>query len=191
MLKRDLEFDITHVGEVDSSNIKLELLKILEEQDSLPVNNSRSGFATHSKTKSHLIYDFPLDWDGEQAIDSVLATDNKTLIDSVDPLISTLEGKYSGKRGRVLLVNLPAGENIPEHMDSGAYLQIVHRNHIPVITNDQVMFGVGNSVVNMKENNLYEINNHKTHYVNNDGDTDRYHLIIDIIPFQKRDYEII
>lgn len=191
MLKRDLEFDITHVDEVYSSNIKSELLNILKEHDGLPVNNNRSGFATHSKTKSHLIYDFPLDWDGEQPTDSVLATDNKTLIDSVELLIRMLEEKYSGKRGRVLLVNLPAGENIPEHMDSGAYLQIVHRNHIPIITNHQVMFGVGNTVVNMKENNVYEINNHKTHYVNNDGDSDRYHLIIDIIPFQKRDYEII
>ena len=191
MLKRDLEFDITHVGEVDSSIIKSELLKILEEQDSLPVNNNRSGFATHSKTKSHLIYDFPLDWDGEQTIDSVISTDNKTLIDSVEPLILTLEEKYAGKRGRVLLVNLPAGESIPEHMDSGAYLQIVHRNHMPIITNDQVIFGVGNTVVNMKENNAYEINNHKTHYVNNDGDTDRYHLIIDIIPNQLPSYEIV
>jgi hypothetical protein len=191
MLKRDLEFDIIHVGEVDSSNVKLELLKILEEQDSLPVNNNRSGFATHSKTKSHLLYDFPLDWDGKQSIDSVLVTDNKTLIDSVNPLISKLEEKYSGNCGRVLLVNLPAGESIPEHKDSGAYLQIVHRNHIPIITNNNVMFGVGDTVINMKENNVYEINNHKNHYVDNLGPNDRYHLIIDIIPKQLPSYEII
>jgi hypothetical protein len=191
MLKRDLDFEITHVGEVDSSHIKNELLKILEENQEIEINNDRTKFATHSKTKGHLIYNLPLDWDGITDIEPELLSDYKDLVDAINPLVLMLEEKYSGKHGRVLLVNLPAGESIPKHMDSGAYLQIVHRNHIPIITNDLVSFGVGQTEINMKENNCYEINNHKVHYVNNDGVSDRYHLIIDIIPFAKPIYEIV
>lgn len=191
MLKRDLDFEITHICEVNSALVKDELLKTLNENQEIEINNDRNNFSTHSKTKSHLIYNFPLEWDGELKMDAEVSTKDLRMLDAVEPLISLLEDYHSGKRGRVLLVNLPAGEKIPMHKDSGIYLQLVHRNHVPIITNDKVMFGVGNSLINMKEDNVYEINNHKTHYVNNDGDSDRYHLIIDIIPFKTRTYSVI
>ena len=124
-------------------------------------------------------------------MDAEVSTKDLRMLDAIEPLIRLLEDHHDGKRGRVLLVNLPAGEKIPMHQDSGIYLQLVHRNHIPIITNDKVMFGVGNSLMSMKENNAYEINNHKTHYVNNDSDFDRYHLIVDIIPFQLPIYETV
>lgn len=191
MLKRDLDFEIIHIGETDSSHVRDELLKILKENQEIEVNNDRKNFATHSKTKSHLIYNFPLEWDGNSNIDAEVSTNDLGMTAAVEPLIRLLEEHHNGKRGRVLLVNLPAGEKIPMHADSGIYLQMVHRNHIPIITNDKVMFGVGNTLMSMKENNIYEINNHKTHYVNNDSDFDRYHLIIDVIPFQLPIYETI
>jgi aspartyl/asparaginyl beta-hydroxylase (cupin superfamily) len=191
MLKRDLDFEITHICEVDPTLVKDELLKILNKNEEIEINNDRKNFATHSKTKSHLIYNFPLEWDGKSIINAEVSTNNLGMINAVEPLVRLLEEQYDGKRGRVLLVNLPAGEKIPMHQDSGIYLQLVHRNHIPIITNDKVMFGVGNTLISMKENNVYEINNHKTHYVNNDSDSDRYHLIIDIIPFELPIYETV
>jgi len=191
MLKRDLDFEITHICEVDSALVKDELLKTLNENEEIEINNDRNNFSTHSKTKSHLIYNFPLEWDGELKMDAEVSTKDLRMLDAVEPLIKLLEDHHDGKRGRVLLVNLPAGEKIPMHQDSGIYLQLVHRNHIPIVTNDKVMFGVGNSLINMKESNVYEINNHKTHYVNNDSDFDRYHLIIDIIPFKTDTYSVI
>ena len=191
MLKRDLDFEIIHIGEVDSSHVKDELLKILEKNQEIEINNDRKNFATHSKTKSHLIYNFPLEWDGNLKMDAEISTTDTEMIAAVEPLVRILEDTQNGKRGRVLLVNLPAGERIPMHEDSGIYLQMVHRNHIPIITNDKVMFGVGSTLINMKQDNIYEINNHKTHYVNNDSDLDRYHLIIDVIPFQLPIYEMV
>ena len=191
MFKKDLDFDIIHIGEVDDSAVKNELLKILKENEEMSINNDRHNFRSHSKTKTHLIYAFPLEWDGVSELDAELFTDDKAIIDAVEPLVRMLEERYNGKRGRVLIINLPSGKDIPEHTDSGPYLQIVHRTHIPIITNDQVVFGVGETEMNMKEGNCYEINNHKIHYVYNNGESDRYHLLIDIIPFKKPTHLVI
>lgn len=190
MFKRDIDLEISEGIYIDISKVKSLLIDRLQSNNDISVNNNRHNFNTHSKTKSHLIYDFPLEWDGESKIDSLLFSSDKELVDIVETIIKTIEDYYDGKRGRVLLVNLPAGEIIPEHNDSGTYLQTVRRNHIPIITNDLVLFRVGASQINMKENYFYEINNHKVHYVENKGSTDRYHLIVDILPNNSIPYEI-
>jgi hypothetical protein len=180
MLKRDLDLEISDGILVDIYEIKSILTKRLEINGDIEVNNDRHKFNTHSKTKSHLIYDFPLEWDGHTSLEATLFSEDREITEAVEPIVKQIEGYYDGKRGRVLLVNLPAGATIPEHRDSGTYLQTVRRNHVPIITNDNVIFRVGNSEINMKENYFYEINNHKTHYVENNGNQDRYHLIVDI-----------
>lgn len=81
---------------------------------------------------------------------------------------------------RAVLVNLPAGKDIPKHLDAGDSLMYAHRCHIPIITNDDVLFTVDNETINMKQGEIYEINNSKLHSVDNKGTTDRYHLIVDI-----------
>lgn len=81
---------------------------------------------------------------------------------------------------RAVLVNLPAGKDIPKHLDAGDSLMYAHRCHIPIITNNDVLFTVDNETIVMKQGEIYEINNSKLHSVNNNGNTDRYHLIVDI-----------
>ena len=40
--------------------------------------------------------------------------------------------------------------SIQEHMDSGPSLMLVHRTHIPIITNEFVTFYVGNESKNVR-----------------------------------------
>jgi hypothetical protein len=83
---------------------------------------------------------------------------------------------------RAILVKLPAGQTIPEHVDAGESLHDCHRMHIPIITNDFCQFIVGDETVNMKEGEIWEINNtNKIHSVKNLGPEDRIHLIVDWI----------
>lgn len=81
-----------------------------------------------------------------------------------------------------VFANLLSGENIPMHIDlgSGGFFENTHRVHIPILTNDDVLFRVGEEEKNMKVGEMWEINNsHLPHGVFNYGKTDRIHLMID------------
>ncbi len=87
---------------------------------------------------------------------------------------------------RATLVKLRAGAGIAAHRDMNFSLTHSHRVHIPLITNDRVLFTVGNETINMREGTIYEINNRRVHSVENKGDEDRVHLILDfVIPGEK------
>jgi len=97
-------------------------------------------------------------------------------------LVRELEKQFDGISGLVVYAKLPTGKNIMQHKDPGFYLSVVHRLHIPIFTNDKCYFKLDDNVVNMKEGYLYEINNLMEHSAANEGDCDRIHLIVDIIP---------
>jgi hypothetical protein len=83
---------------------------------------------------------------------------------------------------RAILVKLPAGETIPFHIDAGESLHAGHRIHLPVISNNMCKFTVDNETIVMNEGELWEINNtNKMHSVQNLGNNDRVHMIIDWI----------
>jgi hypothetical protein len=85
-----------------------------------------------------------------------------------------------GKILRAILVNLPSGKSIPSHVDSGPSLVYCRRIHIPIQTNEKCFFTVGDDKKNLKLGEIWEINNDKKmHSVDNFGDDDRVHLIVD------------
>ncbi len=81
-----------------------------------------------------------------------------------------------------MLVKLPAGKNIDKHFDGGSYLSVAKRHHIPIITNNKVWFTIDGEKKHLAEGEIWEIDNTKEHEVQNLGDKDRVHLIVDIIP---------
>jgi Flp pilus assembly protein TadD len=83
---------------------------------------------------------------------------------------------------RIILAKLVAGGTIPQHTDAGFSLLNCHRVHLPIITNDDVIFSVGDEDINMRIGELWEINNGTTHTVENRSTQDRIHLIIDWMP---------
>jgi hypothetical protein len=86
--------------------------------------------------------------------------------------------------GRVRIMKLMPGSIIREHRDTYdevsdyAFGQV--RLHIPVITNDKVVFAVDGKNVQMKAGRLYYVNFSKKHYVRNDGAEPRTHLVLDL-----------
>lgn len=84
---------------------------------------------------------------------------------------------------RMNLVRLSPGGEIPEHLDRNYSLTHGHRIHLPVVTNDKADFIVGGERINMKEGEIWEINNRHVHSVVNRGDEGRVHLILDwVVP---------
>ena len=79
-----------------------------------------------------------------------------------------------------MLVNLPSKKQVMPHVDWLPFAAKFDRFHIPVLTNDDCIFTVGDESKNLKVGELWEINNDKhIHSVYNGGDTDRVHIIMD------------
>ena len=82
---------------------------------------------------------------------------------------------------RALLTRLPAGAEIKPHIDDGESLKRCHRIHVPLISNPDALFIVGNLRFHMPEGEMWEINNRRTHAVRNAGTEARVHLIMDYV----------
>jgi|TARA_R110000803_G_scaffold201227_1_gene265950 aspartyl/asparaginyl beta-hydroxylase (cupin superfamily) len=99
--------------------------------------------------------------------------------------IETVKKVFDRKLGkgyivRAILVNLLSNSKINEHMDSGYSLESCNRIHIPIITNNEVYFTVGGERKNLKDGEMWQINNNnKMHSVENNSNQDRIHLITD------------
>jgi hypothetical protein len=115
----------------------------------------------------------------------------KNEVSKIEEVIKLNTGE-DGKIMRALLVKLTAGKSIRPHIDTvGFSLVICRRIHIPIQTNKNCFFTVGDDRRNLKIGELWEINNDKkNHSVENLGKIDRIHLIVDWVEeslFEKYD----
>ena len=93
-----------------------------------------------------------------------------------DDLASILGKGYSI---RIIFAKLIGNGKIIAHVDTGESLLFNRRIHIPIVTNDKVLFGVGEDTKNIKEGEVVEINNSLQHWVSNKSSQDRIHMIVD------------
>jgi hypothetical protein len=80
---------------------------------------------------------------------------------------------------RCILTKLRGGGRIPAHEDFGFSLAHSHRFHVPVVTNPDVGFTVGDETIRMQAGEIWEINNMRRHATANAGAEPRVHLIMD------------
>lgn len=106
------------------------------------------------------------------------------LQEELEPLVNRIADYYqnNGFLVRMLLTQMAPGSEIPEHVDSGPALMNCHRVHIPITTNDKVIFMVDGEKKNMQVGEFWEIDNSQDHSVENQGNEDRIHLIVDWMP---------
>lgn len=84
----------------------------------------------------------------------------------------------------VRMMKLDARGYIAPHNDGAQFknrLKMI-RCHIPIITNEGVKFGIDNNEYYMEAGKLWYSRVDKSHWVKNDSDIDRIHLVIDIKP---------
>ena len=100
------------------------------------------------------------------------------------PYFESILNAFKTQQGRVRILKLSPGAGIALHRDIGyeaanfAVGQV--RLHIPIYTNDKVVFFVGGEEIKMKPGRLYYVNFDKPHYVSNKGNSDRLHLVLDL-----------
>ena len=183
-----------HLGKVDVSQIKALILQ-LTEADWQRENTRQKRYEVHKDTQFiGLVYD-----EDFRHMKSTKRPMLGKFADALRPLFTLIANYYEnspeifakfgkpveGYFVRVSLAKLLAGGHISHHQDKNFSLCHSHRVHIPVITNDQVLFNVGQETVNLKAGEVVEINNRRMHAVTNNSELDRVHLILDwVFPWE-------
>jgi len=137
-------------------------------------------FAVHRDTHSlKLIHFEDHKYEKPEHLDLFFELENE-----LRPVIDFVANYYqnNGFIVRMILAKLVAGGTIPKHTDAGFSLLNCHRVHLPIITNDDVIFSVGDEDISMRAGELWEINNGTEHAVENRSAEDRVHLIVDWMP---------
>ena len=160
------------IEKIDVTNIKSKLKDLDWDSFDWRIKNSQGS---HSETKS-----VPIIFD-ENRKEPIKQENYILFSDTLNDIKNIFQKTYGdGILFTALLINLPAGKRIKSHIDVGENFDLSHRVHIPIITNDRCFFSVDEEIKNMKEGEMWEIdNNGKYHWVSNEGETDRIHLLVD------------
>lgn len=100
----------------------------------------------------------------------------------IEPVLAQAVQPYGYARGefpRVMLARMAPGGVIKPHRDANPAAKWPHKIHVPIQTNDKVVFFVDGVGYRMPEGEAFEVNNMGVHAVENNGDSDRIHLIFE------------
>ena len=162
-----------YLGKVDIKTIK----ESLDKLDWETFVYRQKAFDVHKHTQS-----VPLIFDKDFRIDNPTYHKDFNICEN---FLTKLKQKFKKKLGegfiiRALLVKLKNNSAISPHMDTGMSLSSCNRVHIPIVTNGQVIFTVGEESKYLKVGEMWEINNsRKLHSVYNSSNKNRVHLIVD------------
>lgn len=169
-----MDYNFKYYGRIDISSI----CNLIEntELDWDEYEFRQKTYLAHSKTKTiPLIFDETF-----QSTDSIWKSYEIFKVSLAEIENNLIDFMGEGKIEVALLINLPKNQKILPHLDSDEHFLKTRRIHIPILTNDKCNFRVDSEIVQMKQGEIWEINNaHKVHGVINNGDTDRIHLLID------------
>lgn len=82
---------------------------------------------------------------------------------------------------RSRLMRLAPGSVVPEHSDINYHWHRRVRIHIPVFSNEKVMFHCGDQSIHMKEGEAWIFDSWRPHRVENPSDRFRVHLVVDTV----------
>lgn len=81
---------------------------------------------------------------------------------------------------KAMLARLEAGAEIDRHVDGAGSNLVTHKIHVPIQTNPEAFFYVGDEAVHLEAGQAYEVNNIAPHGAVNRGDADRIHFIFEV-----------
>lgn len=118
--------------------------------------------------------------------DDILATPNAQFFDtealSNCKYLQEIINFFECEKEAIRLLSLSPNSFIKEHTDANAgYKDGFFRIHVPIQTNDQVIFKVSGHLLPMKMGECWYADFNLPHYVSNYGKCDRIHLVIDCI----------
>ncbi len=131
-------------------------------------------------TTRHIVFRFidsPRDWRGSH--DRPAWASWRGLL---TPVLDAAVRDYGYARGvfpRVMLARMPPGGVIHPHIDANPAAKWPHKIHVPLTTNPGVVSFFGGAERSFPVGEAVEVDNLSPHWVRNDGETDRIHLIFE------------
>jgi len=143
-------------------------------------NESKPNRFTALDSTRHIVFRFvssPFDW--RTSYPRPLWDEWRELLMPVLTQATSAYGYANGEFPRVMLARMAPGGIIHPHEDSNPAAKWPHKIHVPLQTNDQVSFFIGEQAYHLAEGEAVEVNNMIRHGVENRGSTDRIHLIFE------------
>lgn len=100
----------------------------------------------------------------------------------IEPVLAAAVAPYKYANGvfpRVMLARMKPGGVILPHVDAMPAARWPHKIHVPLFTNENVIFRVNDEYRHLREGEAVEVNNMGLHAVKNEGDANRTHLIFE------------
>lgn len=172
------------LGPVNIANIQKEIDLYLQEW--LIDTSRQEEFETHEHTFMYAIkqLDYKYDLKSEIECKKINTLKEKQSQDELEQIVQILEKDAGGKAIRIEFINMKPQSRIRTHKDRSDLLYVSRRYHVPIKTNDKVVFKSGPESKYLEPGHAYELNNIKYHSVYNNSSDNRVHLIIDILPDQ-------
>lgn len=168
-----------HLGEVNIDQIQ-EKLRCLDDEFWISANEHKPNKFAALQSTQHIVLRFVSSYDDWKSSYDLPHLDQwKTMLYPVLDKATEQYGIQNGQYSRIMFAKLPAGCKIKRHIDAAPAAKYPFKIHIPVITNDRSIFCFDGHSYHFKEGNAYEVNNNIYHWAENNGDTDRVHLIFE------------
>ncbi len=98
------------------------------------------------------------------------------------PYFKEIIDSFKCPKEAIRLLSLSPASYIREHRDSdGGYMDGFFRIHIPIQTNEKVIFRLNGQTLPMKVGECWYADFNLPHYVSNEGENDRIHLVLDCL----------
>jgi hypothetical protein len=110
----------------------------------------------------------------------------------LSPVLDAAVRDYGYARGvfpRVMLARMPPGGVIHPHIDANPAARWPHKIHLPLTTNPGVVSFFGGAERRLPVGEAVEVDNLSPHWVRNEGETDRIHLIFEYYDADQPDPE--
>ena len=99
--------------------------------------------------------------------------------------LTAFAAEQNADLGRGKIVRLTAGKRVYPHIDQGEYYRVRDRYHLILQSALGSYMKSGDEEVRMKEGDLWWFDNNQMHEAHNDGDLDRIHIILDMLPMSR------
>lgn len=178
---------VRELGAIDITSLREAILAIPEAVWDAENADKPNKFEALDRTR-HIVFRFvdsTRDWRGSHDRPLWAAWRARLL-----PVMEQATRPYGYARAiypRVMLARMGPGGIIHPHVDANPAAKWPHKIHVPILTNPQVGFLVGDTVHHFPEGEAVEVNNLGRHAVRNDGATDRIHLIFEYYDLDQPD----
>lgn len=98
----------------------------------------------------------------------------------IEPMLNELKGRYEFVKYAAFIAMLKPRGTVGLHRDSGHFLELCHRVHIPLQTNPKVAYRIDDQEYYWQRGKAYEFDNTRVHGVFNRSDEARIHLVINL-----------